>query len=60
MRILIVDDEQVSRKKIEKILSDTGECVAVESGEDGLRIVASENPTALILLDIMMPGTAQA
>ncbi len=36
MRILIVDDEQVSRKKIEKILSDTGECVAVESGEDGL------------------------
>ena len=56
MKILIVDDELVSRKKIEKILYGTENCVAVENGEDGLKIATSENPPDLILLDIVMPG----
>ena len=56
MKILVVDDELVSRKKLEKIMEGLGECETVESGEDALRIAMSENAPDLILLDIMMPG----
>jgi len=56
MKILVVDDGLVSRKKLEKIVESLGDCEAVESGEDALRIAISENPPDLILLDIMMPG----
>ncbi len=33
MRILVVDDELVSRKKMEIIMRTLGECVAVDSGK---------------------------
>lgn len=56
MKILIVDDELVSRKKLEKIMESLGECESVENGEDALKIAMTENPPDLILLDIMMPG----
>ena len=56
IKILVVDDELVSRKKLQKIMDSLIECEAVESGEDALRIARSENPPDLILLDIMMPG----
>jgi len=56
MRILIVDDELVSRKKMQKIMDTLGQCEAVENGEDALKIAASENPPDLILSDIVMPG----
>jgi len=56
MRILIVDDELVSRKKLQKIMENLGDCAAAENGEDGLKIATSENPPDLILLDILMPG----
>ena len=55
MRILIVDDERVSRKKLEKIMENLTECEVVERGKDALKIAMSENPPDLILLDIMMP-----
>ena len=55
MRILIVDDELVSRKKLEKIMENLTECEMVERGKDALKIAMSENPPDLILLDIMMP-----
>ena len=56
MKILIVDDELVSRKKLEKIMESLGECESVENGEGALKIAMTENPPDLILLDIMMPG----
>ena len=55
MRILIVDDELVSREKLRKIMDSFGQCIVVENGADALRVATSQNPPDLILLDIMMP-----
>ncbi|MEJ2589519.1 MAG: response regulator, partial [Deltaproteobacteria bacterium] len=56
MRILIADDELVSREKLLKIMAKFGQCMAAENGEDVLRLVRSEERPDLILLDIVMPG----
>lgn len=55
MRILIVDDELVSREKLRNIMHNFGQCIVVENGVDALRVATSQNPPDLILLDIMMP-----
>lgn len=55
MTILIVDDELVSRKTLEKLLSSIDECDSAENGEDALKIVSERRPD-LILLDISMTG----
>ncbi len=55
MKILIVDDELVSRKTLQKLLENVGECRAAESGEEALKMISDDIP-ALILLDIIMPG----
>ena len=59
MRILVVDDEIVSRKKMQIIMEGIGECEAVESGAAALGAFekAWENlaPFDLISLDISMP-----
>ena len=56
MKILVVDDEFVSRMTLQKLMGSIGECEAVENGEDALKIAFSDQPPDLILLDIMMPG----
>jgi len=56
MRILIVDDELVSREKLRKMMDCFGQCVVVENGADALRAATYQNPPDLILLDIIMPG----
>ena len=56
MRILIVDDELVSREKLRKIMDSFGQCVVGENGADALRVATSQNPPDLILLDIIMPA----
>ncbi|MDD2670991.1 MAG: HDOD domain-containing protein [Syntrophales bacterium] len=59
MKILVVDDEIVSRKKMEKIMSSFGECAAVDSGPAALRefeaAIDAGEPFNLIALDISMP-----
>ncbi|MEW6266798.1 MAG: response regulator [Thermodesulfobacteriota bacterium] len=59
MRILIVDDETVSRGKLTAILEDLGECRAVENGKQALAAfqTAWDNmePFDLICLDVSMP-----
>lgn len=59
MKILVVDDEFVSRKKMEKIMMEFGESVPVESGKEAVESFAKaldENkPFNLITLDIEMP-----
>jgi len=59
VRILIVDDEFVSRKTAQKILSQYGECDVVTNGPEALEAfhLAHEegNPYDLITMDILMP-----
>ncbi len=55
MEILIVDDELVSRKTLQKLLENLGKCRVAESGEEALSMIKDEIPD-LILLDIIMPG----
>lgn len=54
--ILIVDDDPVNRKILEKLFSDIYEIQEAENGRDGLaRILNAENRLHAILLDVMMP-----
>ncbi len=59
MRILVVDDELVSREKMKRIMSSLGECDEVTSGQDALKAfmdASAENKQYdLITLDISMP-----
>lgn len=59
MRILVVDDELVSREKMKRIMSSLGECDEVTSGQDALEAfmdASAENKQYdLITLDISMP-----
>jgi two-component system chemotaxis response regulator CheY len=59
MRVLVVDDELVSRKKMEKIMIAFGDCVAVDSGEAALKAIETAmekgDPFNLITLDVSMP-----
>jgi two-component system chemotaxis response regulator CheY len=59
MKILVVDDEMVSREKMKMIMSHFGECEAVESGADAVeKFVSAWNgwtPYDLISLDVQMP-----
>jgi two-component system chemotaxis response regulator CheY len=60
MKILVVDDELVSRKKMQKIMEGLGECTAVASGREALSLfkqaLESEAPFDLVTLDVVMPG----
>ena len=60
MKFLIVDDEFVSRKKTDKILSKYGECDMALNGLEALNAVyrayKANGPYSLIFLDINMPG----
>lgn len=59
MRILIVDDELVSRKKLEKIMEGFGDCDARENGQEAVlafqKSLVEENPYDLVLMDLIMP-----
>jgi two-component system chemotaxis response regulator CheY len=59
MKALVVEDDSVSRKLLQSILLNHGECnVAVngmEAMESFVSALAEEHPYDLICLDIMMP-----
>jgi len=60
MRILIVDDDFLSRKLLARELRKLGPCAQACGGEEGLQAyksaLAEGAPYDLILLDIVMPG----
>ncbi|MEI7892892.1 MAG: response regulator [Myxococcales bacterium] len=59
MRILIVDDDYVSRTQLKALLSSYGDCDAVPDGELALQMIrrAREEsvPYELVTLDVEMP-----
>ncbi|MCB2149311.1 MAG: response regulator [Deltaproteobacteria bacterium] len=59
MKMLVVDDELVSRKKMEKILQHYGVCQAVDSGKAAIeaytQALLTQEPFDLITLDVSMP-----
>jgi two-component system, chemotaxis family, chemotaxis protein CheY len=60
MKILIVDDELVSRSKMKKILSGFGTCDAFQTGSEAklafAKALTEHDPYRLVTLDIAMPG----
>jgi HD-like signal output (HDOD) protein/response regulator of citrate/malate metabolism len=60
MRILIVDDEMVSRIKLELIMEYFGDCKTADHGDEGLAAFfqahRNNDPFNLIMLDINLPG----
>lgn len=57
MRILIADDDDVSRLKVEYLLTQWGyEVVAVKNGNEALGVLQGPAPPALAILDWMMPA----
>lgn len=57
MRVLIADDDPVSRRFLERILAKWGyEAVCVEDGDEAWAVLASDDPPRLALFDWMMPG----
>jgi len=56
LKVLIADDDQISRKILEKSLGDWGyEIVSALNGEEAWKIIR-ENEIHLAILDWMMPG----
>lgn len=59
MRVLIADDEAVSREKLRLIMAHFGEVDAFESGKDAFEAFEAahkeQNPYHMIMLDINMP-----
>ncbi len=56
-RILVVDDEEINRRMLSKILSSDYEVLTAEDGDRALDIINSERDLlSLILLDLIMPG----
>jgi two-component system chemotaxis response regulator CheY len=59
MNILIVEDELVSRTKLEQIMVAIGKCTAVESGKAAIKKVVRAwekyKPFDLITIDVGMP-----
>ena len=60
MRILIVEDEFITRKIVQSILSSYGECDIAVDGEEAVQAFTmaweSNKPYDLICMDILMPN----
>ncbi len=52
--VLIIDDEQPIRKLLKASMPETFQALEAESGKEGLRLIASNNPD-LVLLDLGLP-----
>lgn len=58
MNVLIVDDEQLARQRLRKMLAENGGYQIIgeaETGEDALRKTQASHPD-VVLMDIRMPG----
>ena len=59
MKILIVEDDSISRSLMQKILTSYGECDIAENGKEGVKAYKSAIDSGvrydLVCLDILMP-----
>lgn len=59
MRVLIVEDDAVSRELLHRIMERYGDCVTAGDGREGVaafsRAYGEDCPFDLVLMDIMMP-----
>jgi two-component system chemotaxis response regulator CheY len=60
MRILIVEDDFISRRILKEILSEFGECTVVVDGAEAVQeftlAIGDGKPYDIIFLDIMLPN----
>lgn len=57
MRLLIAEDDAVSRRMLELTLKSWGyEVIITENGDDALTVLEDKKAPLLALLDVMMPG----
>ncbi len=57
MKVLIADDENISRRKLEKFLGDLDyRVISCKGGLEAWDVIQSENAPSLLILDWMMPG----
>jgi diguanylate cyclase (GGDEF)-like protein len=57
MKVLIAEDENISRRKLEKFLEDLDyEVISCKDGLEAWNIIQSENAPSLLILDWMMSG----
>jgi two-component system cell cycle response regulator len=57
VKILVADDDRVSRRLMERMLQRSGyEVTTADNGREAARILSSENGPRLALIDWMMPG----
>ena len=57
MKVLIAEDDNITRRRLEKLLEEMGlEVVSCSDGIEAWEIIQSENAPHLLLLDWMMPG----
>jgi len=57
MKVLVADDDPISRRLVEASLSRAGyEPIAVGDGREALRILAGPDSPRLVVLDWLMPG----
>jgi DNA-binding response OmpR family regulator len=58
MKILIAEDDSVSRRLLQANLIDWGyEVMVAENGADALRLIENDGLPPLVILDVMMPET---
>ena len=59
MRVMIVEDDLISRQMLENILATYGDCDMVADGDEAVKsfeeALKTDTPYDLILMDIMMP-----
>jgi PAS domain S-box-containing protein len=55
-RVLVVDDEPLVLRTLERILSPVHEVLVASGGEEALARIAEAGPIDAILCDLMMPG----
>ena len=58
MRVLVIDDDEMSRELLAVLLEADGYAVSsADSGDMALALLASSAPPALVLTDMQMPGS---